>query len=53
VIEAFLQTDMGVECRLVEPRELNDYGSGLRTGEFAGALYSPHEARVESREASP
>jgi FAD dependent oxidoreductase len=53
VIEAFLQTDMGVECRLVEPRELNDYGSGLRTGEFAGALYSPHEARVESREAIP
>src|SRR5271167_1120092 len=53
VIEAFLQTDMGAECRLVEPSKLNDYGSGLRTGEFAGALYSPHEARVESREAIP
>ena len=52
VIEAFLETDMGAECRLVEPSELND-GSGLRTGDFAGALYSPHEARVESREAIP
>jgi D-hydroxyproline dehydrogenase subunit beta len=53
VIEAFLETDMGAECRLVEPRKLSDYGSGLRMGEFAGALYSPHEARVESREAIP
>jgi FAD dependent oxidoreductase TIGR03364 len=53
VIEAFLETDMGAECRLVEPSALNDYGSGLRTDEFAGALYSPHEARVESREAIP
>jgi D-hydroxyproline dehydrogenase subunit beta len=53
VIEGFLQTDMGAECRLVEPRELKDYGAGLRADEFAGALYSPHEARVESREAIP
>lgn len=53
VIEAFLKTDMGAECRLVEPTELVDYGSGLRAHEFAGALYSPHEARVESREAIP
>ena len=53
VIEAFLQTDMGAECRLVEPRDLNSYGSGLRADACAGALYSPHEARVESREAIP
>jgi D-hydroxyproline dehydrogenase subunit beta len=53
VVEAFLETEMGAECRLVEPRELTDYGSGLRADEFAGALYSPHEARVESREAIP
>jgi D-hydroxyproline dehydrogenase subunit beta len=53
VIEAFLQTDMGAECRLVEPRNLSDYGSDLRAGEFAGALFSPHEARVESRDAIP
>jgi hypothetical protein len=30
VIEARLQTDMGAECRLVEPRELKTYGTGLR-----------------------
>ena len=53
VIEAFVETDMGAECRLVEPSALNDYGAGLRAGKFAGALYSPHEARVESREAIP
>ena len=53
VVEAFLETEMGAECRLVEPRELTDYGPGLRTDEFAGALFSPHEARVESREAIP
>jgi FAD dependent oxidoreductase TIGR03364 len=53
VVEAFLQTEMGAECRLVEPRELNKNGSSLRADEFAGALHSPHEARVESREAIP
>jgi D-hydroxyproline dehydrogenase subunit beta len=53
VIEAFLQTDMGAECRLVEPRELADFSSGLRASDFTGALHSPHEARVESREAIP
>jgi FAD dependent oxidoreductase TIGR03364 len=53
VIEAFLETPMGAECRLIEPSRLKDYGSGLRALEFAGALYSPHEARVESRDAIP
>jgi D-hydroxyproline dehydrogenase subunit beta len=53
VVEAFLQTDMGAECRLIEPHELSNYGSGLRADEFAGALYSPHEARIESRQAIP
>ena len=53
VLEAFLETEMGAECRFVEPRELKDYGSGLQSDEFVGALYSPHEVRVESREAIP
>jgi FAD dependent oxidoreductase TIGR03364 len=53
LIEAFLETDMGAECRLIEPGKLASFGAGLRTGKFAGALYSPHEARVESREAIP
>ena len=53
VIEGFLATDMGAACRLVEPRELERYGESLRAETFAGALFSPHEARVESREAIP
>ncbi len=53
VLEEFLGTDMGRECRLVEPSELSAHGEGLKAGAFAGALYSPHEVRVESREAIP
>jgi len=53
VLEAFLATEMGRECRLVEPRQLSQFGYGLRAENFAAALYSPHELRVESREAIP
>ena len=53
VLEAFASTEMGAACRLLRPREIADYGEGLRTAEFVGALYSPHEVRVESREAIP
>lgn len=53
VLEEFLSTEMGSGCRLVEPSDIDKYGSGLRSGEFAAALYSPHEMRVESREAIP
>ena len=52
VLEAFLETEMGRDCRLVEPRDLAAY-QGLRAENFAGALHSPHELRVESREAIP
>ena len=53
VIEEFLQTEMGSKCRFVEPGKLDEYGAGLRAQEFAGALYSPHEVRVELRQAIP
>jgi D-hydroxyproline dehydrogenase subunit beta len=53
VLEEFLLTEMGAECRLVEPGKLAEFGAGLRAKEFAGALYSPHEIRVESRRAIP
>jgi FAD dependent oxidoreductase TIGR03364 len=53
VIEEFLETEMGAGCRLVEADSLGGYWGGLRAEEFAGALYSPHEARVESRKAVP
>ncbi len=53
VLEAFAATEMGGECRLLSPRGIAAYGEGLRTSAFAGALYSPHEIRVESRDAIP
>ena len=53
VLEEFLDTDMGAGCRLIEPGRIGARGGGLRTGAFAGALHSPHELRVESREAIP
>ncbi|WP_170314071.1 TIGR03364 family FAD-dependent oxidoreductase [Lichenihabitans psoromatis] len=53
VIEQFLETDMGADCSLVEPADLADHGAGLREAGIAGALHSPHEVRVESREAIP
>ena len=52
VLEAFVGTEMGAACRLLSRAEIAAY-DGLRAGEFAGALYSPHEIRVESREAIP
>src|SRR5271154_3271458 len=53
VLEQFLATEMGAECELVEPGEIEAYGQGLRTQAFAGALFSPDEIRVESRGAIP
>ena len=53
VVEEFLATEMGEACRLVEPADINALGEGLRASDFAAALYSPHEVRVESREAIP
>ena len=53
VLEEFMATDMGAECRLLEPAAISSHGDGLRAADFAAALYSPHEIRVESREAIP
>lgn len=53
VIEEFLATPMGDACKLVEPADLPSYGEGVRNQAMAGALYSPHEVRVESRDAIP
>jgi FAD dependent oxidoreductase TIGR03364 len=52
VLEAFAATEMGASCRVLRVEETGAYGAGLRAG-LAGALYSPHEIRVESREAIP
>ncbi len=53
VLEQFRDTDMGRDCRILEPAEIADRYAGLRAGAFAGALQSPHEIRVESRDAIP
>ncbi|BCG94714.1 TIGR03364 family FAD-dependent oxidoreductase [Mesorhizobium sp. 131-2-1] len=53
VIEAFLQTEMGEDCKLLEPGELRRDFPGLGGEGFAGGLWSPHEVRVESRWAIP
>lgn len=51
VLQAFRRTEMGERCELLEPAEARRRAPALRT--TAGALYSPHELRVESREAIP
>ncbi len=53
VLEEFCATDMGRDCRVLEPAEVAARYDGLRTGAIAGALHSPHEIRVESRDAIP
>ena len=53
VIEEFLGTEMGTACRMIEPATLATHYDGLRFSAFAGALSSPHELRVESRQAIP
>jgi len=53
VMAAFLQTEMGEGCRLLDANELGrDYASLAAPDALAG-LWSPHELRVESREAIP
>ncbi len=53
VLEAFAETDMGRDCRLLSPAEAREKVPALRADSLAGALWSPHEARVESRLAIP
>src|ERR1700761_4637986 len=51
VIEAFLATEMGEGCRLMTPEEFRKKAHGLGGPDLQGALLSPHELRVESRDA--
>jgi FAD dependent oxidoreductase TIGR03364 len=53
VIEAFLATEMGEGCRLLSPQAFRKVAGGLGGADLQGALYSPHEIRVESRTAIP
>ena len=47
------ETEMGRDCRILAPAAIADSYAGLRAATFAGALHSPHEIRVESRDAIP
>ncbi|AZO43405.1 TIGR03364 family FAD-dependent oxidoreductase [Mesorhizobium sp. M7D.F.Ca.US.005.01.1.1] len=53
VVEAFLQTEMGEGCLLLEPEALRSDFPELAGQDFAGGLWSPHDVRVESRQAIP
>jgi FAD dependent oxidoreductase TIGR03364 len=53
VIEAFLTTEMGEGCCLMAPDEFRGRMHGLGGPDLQGALFSPHELRVESRTAIP
>ena len=44
---------MGRECRILEPAAAAEKVPALRKSELCGALWSPHELRVESRTAIP
>jgi len=53
VMDAFLQTEMGEGCRLLDADELRRDHAALTAPDALAALWSPHELRVESREAIP
>ena len=53
VLEAFMKSEMGAGCSLLTATQAQDYAPALRTQAAALTLYSPHEVRVESREAIP
>ena len=52
VVEAFLATELGERCAFLTPAELGKRQPELAEGAL-GALWSPHEVRVESKEAIP
>lgn len=53
VAHAFLRTEMGEDCRLVGEAEAVDLVPSVKRDGAKAFLYSPHELRVESREAIP
>jgi FAD dependent oxidoreductase TIGR03364 len=53
VIEAFLATEMGEGCAMLSAEAFRAATGGLGSADLCGALYSPHEIRVESRDAIP
>ncbi len=52
VLEAFCKSEMGKACVMLTPKAARTKNLAL-TGQIAAAMYSPHERRVESRDAIP
>lgn len=53
VLEAFAETPMGDACTMHDAADVAARAPGLRADGSCGALHSPHELRVESRQAIP
>jgi FAD dependent oxidoreductase TIGR03364 len=53
VAEAFLATEMGEGCELLDATDLSRRHPVIAAPDALGALYSPHELRVDSRMAIP
>ncbi|MCP5424138.1 MAG: TIGR03364 family FAD-dependent oxidoreductase [Gammaproteobacteria bacterium] len=53
VLEEFAATSMGRECQLLSPDVALKRFPVLRPDDVTGCLWSPHERRVESRDAIP
>lgn len=53
VLEAFLRTDMGHGCALASPPDLHRMSPDVPFAPMAAALISPHELRIEARDAVP
>ena len=53
ILESFCETEMGHGCELLSARVARDRFPMLRPATLAGALWSSHDLRVESRTAIP
>lgn len=53
VLEAFMATEMAAGCELLGRAQLANTQAVLATDQVKAALYSPHDLRVESRQAIP
>lgn len=53
VLEAFAATEMGRGCRVLTATQAVAHAGSLRVDAAEAVLWSPHELRVESREAIP
>lgn len=53
ILDAFATTEMGEQCELLSRSAAEDRLAGVQPASLGAALWSPHELRVESREAIP